>query len=182
MEKIYFTSDLHFHHTNIIKYCNRPFGSVEEMDQALIRNWVEVVQPCDTVYVLGDFAFTKSQPEITRLLSCLPGHKHLIAGNHDKNTTRFAKGWASVSDLRKVVVNDQRIILCHYSMRIWDQSHRGSWCLYGHSHGKLPPYGKSFDIGVDAWNYTPVSFDQVAEKMLSLELDNVQKHHDMESE
>ena len=73
-----------------------------------------------------------------------------------------------MSDLKTISVNKQKIVLCHYAMRVWDGSHYNSWMLYAHSHGKLESQGKSFDVGVDCWNYVPVSFDQVVEKMKTL--------------
>ena len=83
MGNIWWTSDTHFYHANVIKYSKRPFANVEEMNAALVRNWVAVVQPGDTIYHLGDFSFGRKEQN-EALLQQLHGHKHLILGNHDK--------------------------------------------------------------------------------------------------
>ena len=87
---IYFTSDLHLGHANIIRHCNRPFSSVEEMDETLIRNWAKRVKANDTVYVLGDLMF-RNQKSPEEYLSRLKGKKHLIIGNHDKDWIKKCK-------------------------------------------------------------------------------------------
>jgi calcineurin-like phosphoesterase family protein len=182
----FFTSDTHWGHTNILKYANRgvdkggPFRSIEEHDEALIRNWNAVVQPTDDVFHLGDFAFMQV-PETLRILRRLNGNKHLIWGNHDKKLAkdiRFAKAWTWTRDLASIEVDGQRIVLCHYAMRVWDKSHFGAWHLYGHSHGSLPddPNSLSFDVGVDCWAYTPISFAQVAERMKTKRFVPVDRH------
>lgn len=152
---IWFTSDTHFNHDNIIKYCNRPFSSITEMNEALIKNWNELVKPDDTIYHLGDFGFGKIENIVRRL----NGRKYLIIGSHDKNIKRnlFEK-----VDHIMIVEN---IVLCHYSMRTWPKSHRNSYHLYGHSHGKLDGLGKSFDAGVDCWDFKPISIEKVKEEM-----------------
>lgn len=174
--EIFFTSDLHLGHTNIIHHCKRPFSSTEEMDETLIQNWNKVVGPDDIAYILGDFALAHPR-RIESYLGRLVGEKHLIRGSHDRKLQQnILARFASIHDLLTIRVPDpdapgkQRfIVLCHYAMRTWDHSHHGSWHLYGHSHGNLPenPYSLSFDIGVDCWNYRPVSYAQVKEKMLA---------------
>ncbi len=71
----------------------------------------------------------------------------------------------NVQDYKELNVEGQKIILFHYGLRTWHHDLRGSWHLYGHSHDKLPPYGKSFDVGVDSWNFTPLSFEDVKREM-----------------
>lgn len=174
---IWFTGDTHFCHANVIKYCNRPFGSVEDMDYTLIRNWNSVVQPLDTVYHVGDVVFNKNSTKVIEILSQLNGEIHLIKGNHDnylkEETLRY---FASVekSGLKEIKIQDsdakgdvQRITLCHYAMKVWNLSHYGSWHLYGHSHGTMAdnPNSLSLDVGVDCWNYHPVSYQQIKERM-----------------
>jgi calcineurin-like phosphoesterase family protein len=146
------------------------------MNATIIRNWNAVVQPEDVVYVLGDFAFEKDRAKLAGMLEQLKGEKHIIWGNHDGLLKSFPwkQYFKTAADLRTIMVpaesNDgvmQRIVLCHYAFRVWDQSHYGTWHLHGHSHGTLPddPYMLSTDIGVDSWDFTPVSMKQLNEVM-----------------
>lgn len=184
MPNTWFTSDTHFGHANIIKYCKRPFSSVEEMDKTLIANWNNVVAPGDTVYHLGDFAVGGG--EAGDYILALNGIIKFVRGNHDHRIDRLNKslndmheGGLDIEDLREVNVNRQKIVLCHYAMRIWNKSHHGTWHLYGHSHGTLPddPNSLSFDIGMDCWNYTPVSFEQVAARIAQKKFKPVDHHN-----
>lgn len=173
---VFFTSDLHLGHTNVIKYCNRPFKHADEMDEAIIDRWNATVTDKDTVYVIGDVAFYKDQKQTENFLRRVKNAEiHLILGNHDKHM----KGWVkekftSCQPYKEIYVPDpdayngeQFLILMHYAMRVWNKSHRGSWQLYGHSHGSLPddPHSRSLDVGVDCWNFTPVSYDQIKARM-----------------
>ena len=153
----YFTADTHFGHKNIIKYAHRPFNSVEEMDESLISYWNTIVTPEDIIYHLGDFAFSKN-PE--KYFYRLNGKKILICGNHDSQLTKQLQ-WDKVRDYLEIKVNGQFIVLMHYAMKVWNKSHYGSWQLYGHSHGTLPDdsNSRSMDVGVDCFNYAPVSFE-----------------------
>lgn len=167
---VHFVSDTHFGHANIIKYSNRPFENAHEMNKALIDNWNNVVKPQDEVFHLGDFAFSDFN-SIKFILSKLNGYKHFIHGNHDKNILRYAnellndKLFESIQPYKEIYVNDKMIILFHYGARVWNKGHHGSYMLYGHSHGSLPPYGRSVDVGIDAKfitdEYRPVSFLEV---------------------
>lgn len=167
---IYFTSDHHFNHENVIKYDGRPFSSLEEMEEALIEGWNSTVRRGDIVYHVGDFALSYGKKDAARISSIFSrlngGEKHLIRGNHDRKEVYNLK-WTSVDFYKEVKVDlggihKQRIILSHYAMRVWNQMHRGSWMLYGHSHGSLSDIGGlTTDIGVKCWNYLPVSLDQI---------------------
>lgn len=176
---IWFTSDTHYGHKNIIEYSKRPFKDADEMEEAMISNWNNVVQKGDTVYHLGDFAFYNDRKRIEDILSRLRGQKHLILGNHDEK--RPAQGnsfWASVGHYKRIKIDGQRIILFHYAMKVWHGCHRGAWQLYGHSHGSLPVdlKRKHFDVGVDCWNFTPISYEQVAKEMEKHEFLPVDHH------
>lgn len=181
---IYFTADQHFGHKRICEYASRPFKSVYDMEFQLIRNWNSVVQrQDDRVYVLGDFAFARDSGQVERLLEQLNGQKFLIPGNHDKKAVLKAKGWAAVLPelyTLKTEHNGKKIeiVLCHYAMRVWKRSHFGNPMLYGHSHGSLSelPGVQSFDVGVDAWDYTPVSLDQVMDKLKEKKFEPVDHH------
>ena len=168
--KTYFTSDTHAWHTNIINYCQRPFVNGGEMTKALADNINKTVSSGDTLYHLGDFAFGQELRirGFREMINC--NNVHLILGNHDKTirkNTELHNLFVSVSDIKQVLLNKIKIILCHYAMRVWNASFHGSWHLYGHSHGTLieNPKSLSFDVGVDCWDYKPVSFEQVVEKM-----------------
>ena len=139
------------------------------MDAELIARWNSVVKPADTVYHLGDFAFgraAKNIESVYNILEVLNGNKHLILGNHDNAKIAGLPQWESVAHMKDIKVENQKITLCHYAMRVWKHSNRGSWALFGHSHNKLKENDSlSFDIGVDCWDYYPVSFEQVRKRM-----------------
>jgi calcineurin-like phosphoesterase family protein len=163
---IYFTSDQHYFHSNVIKHCNRPFADVETMNMQLIYNYNKLVQPNDTVYHLGDFGLGK-RAELQEVLNELNGIKRLIAGNHDP-TARKLSGWDWVKDYYELKYDGQLIVLFHYAMRVWRNSHYGSLALYGHSHGSMPGNSQSLDVGVDCWNYKPVTYDEITKRMSTL--------------
>lgn len=184
---IFFTSDTHYGHKNIIKYSNRPYSGVDHMNEMLIANWNSVVKPDDTVYHLGDFAFYSDVNKIISIIKRLNGNKVFIRGNHDKIMERpeIKELFLEYHDYKEIYVQDptaekgrQHIVLLHYGMRVWNKSHRGSWQLYGHSHGSLPelPGYRAFDVGVDCWNYTPISYNQVKTKMSKVEFIPVDHH------
>jgi len=160
MSEIWFSSDHHFYHTNIISYTNRPFKDVQEMNEELIKRHNDRVKPSDSVYFLGDFALWQ-QERITRRLN---GNKSLIRGNHDlRFKDKFLDwGFGWVKDVFELKVDSKLTIwLAHYAHRTWPKRHFGAWHLFGHSHGKLPGEGLSTDVGVDCWNYAPVSLDEL---------------------
>ena len=169
-KNVFFTSDHHFGHKNIIRFSDRPFETVEEMDEAMVERWNEVVGERDHVFHLGDVSL--HGPQRTReLLDRLNGHIYLVIGNHEKsamNTVcRDRFEWRK--DLFDLRIHDeedskrQYIVLCHYAMRVWNRSFHGSWHLYGHSHGTLPddPQSLSFDAGVDCHDFKPLSYAEV---------------------
>ena len=160
---VWFTSDIHFGHKNILKFCKRPFATVEEMDETLIRRWQETVEPGDAVYVVGDFSFYRA-PKTNDILKQLPGQKFLIKGNHDHSKAlKKTLGWTWVRDYYELKVEGQLIVLCHYAFEVWRDSHKGSWHLHGHSHGTIKPRGLRMDVGVDHIGYEPglVCFEEV---------------------
>lgn len=158
----WFTSDRHFGHKNVIRHCNRPFESVEEMDEILIQRHNERVKPGDVFYDLGDFAFADHTPYLQRL----NGQGHLVPGNHDHtNRLKKAVGWNKIEKLMHVKLGDIQIVLCHYAMRTWRNSHHGAIHLYGHSHGNLPGDSQSCDVGVDCWDFYPVSIEEIRERL-----------------
>ncbi|MFD2915278.1 metallophosphoesterase family protein [Psychroserpens luteus] len=170
---IYFTSDHHFGHENIIKFTNRPFGSVEEMDQELIKRWNSRVNKHDKVYHLGDFGLCKAE-RMRDILEQLNGKIFLIRGNHEGAAQANPNRFEWIKDYFELNVNDanapngkQKIMLMHYAMRVWRSSFRGTWHLYGHSHGSLKddPTMNSFDVGVDCHDFYPLTYDEVKDIM-----------------
>lgn len=181
----WFTADTHFNHENVIKYSSRPFADLHEMTEQMIQSWNAVVKAGDTVYHLGDFALSygkKHAELIDQLLARLNGQKWLIVGNHDLYEVVKNPRWVGVKHYHKIKVDigrqqKQPIVLCHYSMRVWEQSHFGSWMLYGHSHGNLPDIGgKTIDVGVDCHNYRPISLGEVDKIMDGREIVSVDHH------
>jgi calcineurin-like phosphoesterase family protein len=177
---VWFTSDTHFGHSNVIEYSNRPYKSVEEMDEALIQNWNECVKPGDLIYHLGDFALSKTRAAVN-IPARLNGQKYLVWGNHDKNLRKekmFAGHWIWQKDLAEITVADQKIVLCHFAMLTWNKSHHGSWQLHGHSHGTLPvdQHSLRMDVGVDPCGMRPISFEEVREVMLKRDFRPVDHH------
>ncbi len=165
----WFSSDLHLGHGNIIRYCNRPFSTVDAMDDALISGWNAVVAPGDDVWFLGDFA-ARSPSSAAAYLRRLHGRVHLIFGNHDSRQVRALPGWASTQAYAEITVDKTPIVLLHYSMRVWHRSRRGGLHFFGHSHGTLAGDRQSVDVGVDypAWRYRPVSLPEIKRHLLTL--------------
>lgn len=157
MRNIWFTADTHFGHKGIIEFCNRPYSSVEDMDEDLIKKWNEIVDVTDFVYHLGDFAWCK----IGEYCARLNGFIHLVRGSHDKQIGNACSHFTSVQDLLDIKIEDQRITLCHYAMRTWNASHSNSWQLFGHSHGRLISMDKQIDVGVDTHYFYPYSWEEI---------------------
>ena len=168
---IFFTSDTHINHKNIIQYCNRPFTTVEEMTLIITKNWNACVKPTDTIYHLGDVGFFKGDDAID-FINELNGMKYILPGSHDhwieglrRRSLRDAGYYIFKSGYQEINIQGQHIVLCHYAMRSWPKSFHGSWHLFGHSHGRLEPYGKSFDVGMDCHNFFPIEFDTIKKQM-----------------
>lgn len=179
---IWFTSDTHFGHTNIIKYCNRPFQSAQEMDEKMIAKWNARVKPDDLVYHIGDFSLVRDRDQVENYIRRLTGHIHLVHGNHDRQQVLDARGFASrPTPYKEIKVGEQKIILCHYAFKVWNGSHRGSWNLHGHSHGNLDRdfKRKQLDVGVDCWNYQPISFEEIQQEMAKHKSESVDHHEDL---
>jgi len=174
MVNVWFTSDWHLGHNNIIKHCNRPFSNIKEMNEVIIDNHNSLVKKNDIVYHHGDISFKTNYKYISHLMSKFNGVFHVLKGNHDKiNILQRLKNddlIESVQDVLGIEINGKYIWMSHYPHRSWNRSFHGSWHTYGHCHGTIKPFGRSFDVGVDCWNYKPLHFDEVVEKMKELEL------------
>jgi len=156
---LFFTADTHFGDHRTINIWRRPFASTAEMDALLVERWNAVVEPGDEVWHLGDFA--RRAADAVQLLAQLNGTKHLVRGNNDPAGTAAAEGWASVHDYTELEVDDRKLVLCHYPFRSWNGQHRGAIDLHGHSHGRLKPMPRQFDVGVDVHAYAPVTLAQL---------------------
>ncbi|KQT90515.1 metallophosphoesterase [Methylobacterium sp. Leaf466] len=152
----WFTSDTHFGDPRILRIDRRPFRDLPSHDAALIANWNTVVLPDDEVWHLGDFALGPDNDAVAALLASLNGTKHLIIGNNDGPGTLAAPGWDSVAHYAELTVDDRHLVLCHYAFRTWNRMGSGVIDLHGHSHGKLKPAPRQYDVGVDAQGFAPV--------------------------
>ncbi len=188
---IFFTADTHFFHKYVIlpTYSNRPFSSVEEMNEVIVERWNEVVKPKDRVYHLGDFAFFYGKSaRVEKLYNRLNGNIFLCIGSHDKEITKLAKNnfltKGAISQFYQMTIADSFFIKQHVPMRIfcshymhytWRQSHYGAWHLHAHSHGGLTKrvrsqrHGKVIDVGVDGHDFRPWNIDEVSAEMAKLD-------------
>ena len=173
---IFFTSDLHFEHRNVIDYCKRPFvkadgqQDLELMHRTLIYNWNEKVSEDDTVYVLGDFSFG-NKGKIAGVLAQLKGEKILIRGNHDRSAQSMLHcGFDEVYNNYQMDLGKYKIYLAHIPLGDPEEMKRKykpeflkpppkyyDFFVCGHVHEKWRTKEKFINIGVDQWNFTPVS-------------------------
>jgi len=158
---VFFTSDEHYGHRNVIRFCRRPYEDVDEMDEDFISKFNETVPKDGLTFHGGDFCLWSKTSEVYRkYVSRLNGNHVFLMGSHD----RWLNNKTS-HEIIEIIIDKQPIVICHYAMRVWHRSHYNSWLLYGHSHGNLPPEGKSWDIGVDTNGYRPLSFDELRDIM-----------------
>ena len=187
MPTTWFTSDYHLGHRNIIHLCERPFADVGAMDQAIIERHNACVGQSDTVYDLGDFAFRCTAEYAVACLCRLNGQRQILLGNHDKPLRQALKrglldglidsgrltivGDADprIQTALRVNIEGQEIVLAHFAQRSWHSAFRGTWHLYGHSHGNLSPFRKSMDVGVDVHQFRPLSFTDLQTRMAGVE-------------
>ncbi len=158
---VFFTSDTHFGHAGARGLYRHPFESVAAMDVAMLERWNATVGPDDDVWHLGDFALSVSETTIAEMLGRLHGRKHLITGNNDSSATTGLAGWSSVRPYVEFELDGVGLVLCHYPFRTWRNMNRGWLNLHGHSHGRLAPLLRQTDVGVDAWNFRPVTLAQI---------------------
>lgn len=167
---VYFTSDLHFYHDNIITHVNRPFRDSAEMNRKLVERWNERVTGQDDVYILGDV--TMKGPELAEeMISQLKGRKYLIRGNHDRfvDRTEFNSSlFVWVRDYAEITVENTRFVLFHYPIEEWNGYYKGSIHLHGHQHNHedynfhMAKKGiRRYDVGVDANYMAPVSAEDI---------------------
>ena len=154
----YFTADEHYGHEAILKYCDRPFGSIQEMDEEIIERHNKIVKSGDITVHIGDFSFHKR--EVTcKIVRRLNGSHIFTRGDHDR--------WADqkVKHMWTGNVGEHYVVACHWPMRTWPRSFHGSIMLHGHEHGRLDDWPRSMDVGVDANNFYPFSFAEIKVKI-----------------
>ncbi len=163
--EIFLTSDTHFGHKNIIRYCDRPFSSVEEMNECLVKNWNDKVGRNDVVWHLGDFCWYRKT--IMDIVPRLNGKIKLVFGGHDYSYLNFYRKYKNVEVCMPLVVekiDDCVIVLCHFQLISWEKKNYGSYHFYGHAHGNSVPIHNSFDVGVDVNQFRPLSLSEAIEK------------------
>ena len=193
-KNVYFISDFHLYHKNVIGFDNRPFRKtngdpdVEAMHKTIIQNWNSVVNDNDVVFYLGDLCF--GRPEwANNIVHTLKGKIHYIMGNHDKykdiaNYGRFE----SINDLVDLKITSQNFkgdihfVLCHYPIYSWNKAHHGSYMIHGHSHmglsnGEFHKDKRIFDVGCNGWDYTPVSYQEIIKIGNKIDYRITTKHH-----
>lgn len=196
---IYFTSDNHFGHANILRWSKRSFKDVQDMEEKMVSRWNSTVQPDDTVIVVGDFAFTGSK-ERERILNRLNGFKVLVQGNHDKGH-KCPRGFDLMVGEMTVRIGGRMVSVKHYPLKysgmerfvadvratkfvkkvlpFWFRHaprylHRmpkdvGQWHIHGHTHSSKKFNGRQIHVGCDAWNCTPVSIKQLESYIMRYE-------------
>lgn len=171
---LWFTSDLHLNHENMLGYAHRPFATVEEMGVTLLHNINERVSADDTLWILGDVCMGQEKGRrIASFLSQLTCRDvRLTRGNHDPRDVDalLLAGFTEVRELAEVSLgNRQRAMLCHYPMLSWNRRLRGALMLHGHIHSEGMTYNEEnrrngclrYDVGVDANRFAPVSGDEL---------------------
>jgi calcineurin-like phosphoesterase family protein len=166
----FFTSDTHFFHRSFTaagRIKLRPqFADEKEMNAHLIKQWNSVVGMTDRVFHEGDFIVGLGKNDPEEIYQQLNGQIFLVRGNHERAAEKHPQRFEWIKDYFEYENHGISIVLFHYALRVWNASHHGAWHLYGHSHGDMPENASlSFDVGVDVWDYRPISLDEVAAKM-----------------
>jgi calcineurin-like phosphoesterase family protein len=180
--KTYLTADLHFGHKNIMTFCPvtraRFKGDVEYMTEAMITEWNEIVEPIDTVYILGDVAFMSGY-NAALVMMRLNGRKILIEGNHDRKTlmdVNFRKQFAEVHKYLDINYDGHKIVMFHYPIAEFDQMHRGAIHFHGHLHGGVSGLEefRVLDVGMDSTGEIVISMDYAIKRALQ---GKIKGHH-----
>lgn len=161
------TADQHFNHARLIHYLQRPFKDVDEANETMIINWNAKVNENDLVYVLGDMVWQGDAKEILDRLNGKIIYVASMEWTHEEPVLKYRDRFEKIESLLTIKVQEYStyITFCHYCMRTWPKSHYNSWHLYAHSHGRLESIGKSHDVGVDANNFFPLTFDEISGTM-----------------
>ena len=194
-QNIFFVSDFHVSHKNILTYDKRPFADLNEMHTTLIKNWNEVVGDEYIVYYLGDLSLGRCET-VKWFVHQLKGKIVYVMGNHDtiKDIAKLGRFERIHEYGTEIYIKDddlksargshgyQQIVMSHYPIFSWNRAHYGSWHLHGHCHGSLvksnPDYYKRkvMDVGCSETNYTPISYLQVKDIMSKRLVASVDHH------
>ena len=194
---VYFTSDFHLFHQNVIKFDNRPFTNVQEMHAEIEKKWNETVTPDDIVIYLGDLSFARREDAllVNEMLKRLNGTIHFVMGNHDKiEDIRKTSRFASIQDYLEVRITHnvdsdihigakvkvETLFCCmHYPIYSWNKKHHGSYMVHGHCHGNLH-HGEDvsfydgrrvIDLGCMLHDYTPIDYKNIMEKLSHIKVE-----------
>lgn len=173
----FFTSDWHFGHRNIIKYCNRPFKDIEEHDTTILDRLNERVGQDDELYFLGDGFFGDPERYLSRIVC---RNIFYILGSHDRQVCHMRDRFRFLGHSYETRFGEQGVYMIHCAPLVWPKSHHGYWALWGHSHGRLGnsregifadeyqkatalilSRAKGMDVGVDTHDFYPYSFDEI---------------------
>lgn len=159
------TSDLHLGHENMIKFCERPFKSVKQMNHILLKNYTELVQPEDEVFFVGDISMKRRDHKswYQHIFENLPGNKHLILGNHD-TLPPFDYVDSGFTSVHTSFVLGEYILVHDPAVATIDINRK---FICGHIHRLFKSCGNVVNVGVDMWDFKPISLEQVAEEFLT---------------
>lgn len=199
MSQIFFTSDTHFSHKNIVSGCTeweknegeqrtRDFKTLEEHNYAIVKGINDIVGADDILWHLGDWSFGGFDKIRTFRDQLVCQNIHLVFGNHDhhieNNKENIRDLFSSVQYYKELSISGNKLCLLHYGMRVWNKSHKGAIHLYGHSHNTLPSQGKSMDVGVDVsferfGKYRPFSWMEINSIMSKKDTQIVDHHNSL---
>lgn len=165
MEDTWVTSDQHFFHNNIIKYADRPYSNVDEMNETIIKNWNSVIFKHNIVWILGDFCFGGNQNKLISLTQKLNGRKFLILGNHDRG--RAEQFWIKCGfefSSKYPILQDNRFILSH---RPISTVVKPFFNIHGHLHKNSKDDARYYNASVDVTDFYPVNLNLVKSELLS---------------
>jgi calcineurin-like phosphoesterase family protein len=170
MQKLY-SADHHIGHAAIIGHCKRPFSSVRQMNEAIVELHNARADKSTDCYFLGDFAISDDDREVRKCFDAMKGSKHLIVGNHDRSNMVLNLPWSTIRPWHTVKDGPYKIYLSHIGAESWDGIHNGRFHFYGHTHGKKVSHGRSIDVGVDPWDFSPVTAREAIAKMMAFNRD-----------
>ena len=183
----WWTSDHHFGHENIIRYCTRPFANADAMNRTMVDRWNDVVSDGDEVWIIGDLVLGQLTVNLSAHVWRLKGRKILVPGNHDacwqgqKKSRRQVTAYLDLGGISRIVDDPPPVVLAGQEVQInhfpyepgipgqpvkfaqWRPKDNGGWLLCGHIHEKWRQDRKQINVGVDAWNFAPVSDDTICE-------------------